>query len=171
MGRKIIYSEKFNKTYKAYRKKYFERKRYFKKLQRRVEKKGKFQVYQMREEVASKSDFYSNYREYEDMLKEEGIEKPTPSQVVKLFVDQQSYEFSHKQYKGIRKFLKERDEAPILQSDLGFPKTFTEAEFRSGNIYIDWKALREEYWYLKEELGYTPEQAREEISQYYFGSE
>lgn len=166
MARRKIYSDRFNKTYKTYRKRYFEKKRQFQKLNRALIRKGELDEgesrYKMREGVMSKSDFYANYDAYKQELRDEGIKNPN---VVQYIVSDQAYSRSRKQFRGIKARQSE------LASEIGIDVSgIKEIDFRTGNFDIDWDALRREYHYLKEQFGYTSEDARREIS-LYFGSE
>lgn len=166
MARRKIYSDRFNKTYKTYRKRYFKKKRQFQKLNRKLIRKGELEEgesrYRMREGVMTKRDFYSVYQAYKDELKDEGIKNPN---VVQYIVSDQAYSRSRKQFRG----LKARQEE--LASEVGIDiSEIKEIDFRTGNFEIDWDALRNEYHYLRDQFGYTAEEARAEIS-HYFGSE
>lgn len=158
------YTERFNKTYKTYRKRYFQKKRQFEKLNRKNMRKGIEKRYYMREEVMSKSDFYSVYGGYKEMLADEGIKNPN---IVQYIVSDQAYIYSRKQYRGLKASFKKDLELGKLAMD----EDFSEIDFRTGQAEIDFEGLLNEYHYLKDELGYTSDESKKLIAQYYFGSE
>ena len=159
------YTDRFNKTYKTYRKRYYEKKRYFDKLNRKNLREGKEERYHMREEVMSKSDFYSIYNAYKQDLKDEGIKNPN---VVQYIVSDQAYKYSRKQFQGMKRALNDEN---LILGKLSMGKNFSEVAFRTGQIEIDFDQILSEYHYLREELGYSVIEAQDAISLYYWGSE
>lgn len=163
MARKRIYSDRFNKVYKTYRKRYFSKKRQFEKLNRENIRKGEEIRYQMRDKVMTKSDFFSTYKAYKEELRKEGIKNPN---VVQYIVSDQAYSRSRKQFRALKAHQTE------LREELGLDiSKLKELEFRTGNEDIDWDILKKEYYYLKDEYGMTAAQAKSEIAYLYFGSE
>lgn len=163
MARKKIYTDRFNRSYKAYRKRYFSQQRKFEKRNRKERLKGSDKRYIMREDVMTKADYYVAYRAYKEDLQERGIKNPNVNQYI---VADQAYERSQKQYRA----LKARGEE--LQREVGIDVSkMTEIDFRTGryNEELD-EAIKSDYYYLREELGLNSYQARKEISMLYFGS-
>ena len=164
MGRRKIYSERFNKQYKTYKKYYRAKERYFEKMNKRNELKGKPQRYKMREEMFSKTTYYANYKDYKRVLEEEGIKNPNVNQYI---VADQAYTRSQKQYRGIKKAIKEDVNVAVA---LNIPKGFNELNFRTGNVDIDWDEVKETYREDRFDFGWSVKDTMEHISNLYFGS-
>ena len=164
-GRKPIYSERQKASYKAYRKAYFAKKRQFEKMNRQYEKKKKTQRFYMRQDQPmSRSDFVTTYKLYKEDFEAEGVKNPN---IIRQIVSDEAYQYSRKQYRGLREAIKSTD---TLQRELGLPETFSEAEFRTGQIEIDWDIIRNNYHELIDVYKFTPAEAKEQIGQLYFGS-
>ena len=162
MARKKIYTERFKRSYKAYRKRYFAKQRQFEKLNRKAIRKGEDKRYLMREDVLNKADYYAAYRAYKLELQERGIKNPNVNQYI---VSDQAYERSRKQYRALMSHKEE------LLTEVGLDVSgISEIDFRTGRIQIDRDSISKHYWYLRDELGFSIQEAHDEVSLLYFGS-
>lgn len=162
MARKI-YTKQFNKSYARYKREYKAKVKLFEKLNKRNERMGKPERFVMRMDRLNKADFYHDYR----IMKEHYNEIGRPeADIVKAIVSDEAYSRSHAQFVA----LKSRKEE--LQQEIGLDIShFTEAKFRMGHYdeTLD-KVIRNEYYYMRDELGLDSYGARDQITALFFKS-
>ena len=162
-GRKKIYTQAFNKHYNRY-----------KKLYRQKEKILAKRGYEMADpEQLSKAKFKVFYKAY---LREMKASKEKVD-ITKTIVNQQAYEYSHEQFIGFKKALKE-DEYLTQVVGLDYKK-INEISFRKGAYFDErfWEVYKQSYHDLKatyEEAGLNSSAASQkadyEMRNLYFGS-
>ena len=154
-----IYTEKFNKLYRAYKRAYTAKKRQLRKLNRRYG----VDSFTMREKRRSKSDFKDILENY---LSEIPEDKKNRNQIaVRRIVADEAYKRSREQYLGL---VRKREEI-LRETGYEVPK-MTEFEFRTGAKGIDYEVLSSHYHTLRS-LGMDSYEARDEISLLFYDSE
>lgn len=145
-------------TYSVYKKQY-------KKAAKRLDKLG----VSMFDRMLSRQEFWDEYRS--NVLKNKTLPKAKQSKnITRDIVAAQTFSKSRKYATNLRNALKRYYVEQYGEENAG--KMLKEKKITITNIQlgrVDFDALSDEYWYLKDQ-GYSSEEAAEEIAGQYFGS-
>jgi len=143
----------------------------YKKLYRKAEKSMKKAGFEMFDKggMLSRKEFWDEYRSH-SLLNKELPKKEQSRNIARDIVSSQQYSKSLKYAKhlkeGLFRYYASEHGEQYAKEKLKEAKV-TLRNIRSGQV--DFDVLKNEYWYLKD-MGYSSEEAAEEIAGEYFGS-